>query len=98
MEEARLPRILMQLLNDESCPAAIWWLADENEFAVNSEVFPAQVLDVHFEGINFASFSRKLRNFGGLFCTFLSRSFSGFTSLCTTQCSWNLDTGYGNTW
>lgn len=55
----KLQHILMQLLNDESAPDAIWWLPGEQEFAVHSERFPA-VLDKYLPGTKYASFIRRL--------------------------------------
>lgn len=57
---AKLQHILMQLLNEETEPEAIWWLPGEKEFAIDADVFPTRVLEVYFPGSKYASFIRRL--------------------------------------
>ena len=55
----KLASTLMNLLNDESVPNALWWL-DNKHFAVDPKHFQVLVLDVHFRGTKYASFLRTM--------------------------------------
>lgn len=56
-------RLLMNLLNEEEAPDAMWWLPDgKSGFAINPKTLPKQILDLHFRGTKFTSFVRRLHN------------------------------------
>ena len=61
---AKFPHILYKLLEDETVPQAMWWLDGGKEFAINSDLFPKQVLDVYMNGTKFASWIRRLHKMG----------------------------------
>ena len=55
----RIASTLMELLNDNSVPEALWWL-DDHTFAADPKFFQTQVLDPYFRGTKYASFLRTM--------------------------------------
>lgn len=54
------PEKLMALLDGKTVSDAMWWLPDGDAFCIIPSVFAQQVLDKHFSGTKFESFTRKL--------------------------------------
>ena len=54
------PEKLMALLDGNTVLDAMWWLPDGDAFCIIPAVFAEQVLDKHFSGTKFESFTRKL--------------------------------------
>jgi len=54
------PERLMELLDNGTEEEAMWWLDDGDGFCVLPKLFPERVLDRHFQGTKFESFTRKL--------------------------------------
>lgn len=54
------PEKLMVLLDGNTASDAMWWLPDGDSFCIIPTVFAEQVLDKHFSGTKFESFTRKL--------------------------------------
>jgi HSF-type DNA-binding len=54
------PEKLMTLLDEERVKAHMWWLPDGDAFCMRPENFAEYVLDLHFQGTKFESFTRKL--------------------------------------
>jgi len=54
------PEKLMALLDGKTVSDAMWWLPDGDAFCIIPSVFAEQVLDKHFSGTKFESFTRKL--------------------------------------
>jgi hypothetical protein len=57
---ATFPERLMELLEDEKEPEALWWLGETDCFCIDPKHFPEQVLCKYFQGTKFDSFTRKL--------------------------------------
>lgn len=62
--KARLPEKLMEYLNAEVAPEALWWLPNEESFALDSKRVQKEVLDVYFRGTKLPSFIRSLNRWG----------------------------------
>ena len=54
------PEKLMALLDGEEVSEAMWWLPDGDAFCLIPSAFAEKVLDMHFSGTKFESFTRKL--------------------------------------
>jgi HSF-type DNA-binding len=54
------PEKLMSLLDGEEMSDSMWWLPDGDSFCLVPVVFAERVLDKHFQGTKFESFTRKL--------------------------------------
>lgn len=54
------PEKLMSLLNSEEVKECMWWLNDGDSFCLEPAGFAEKVLDKHFQGTKFESFTRKL--------------------------------------
>jgi HSF-type DNA-binding len=54
------PEKLMSLLDGDKVSDAMWWLPDGDSFCLIPVVFAERVLDKHFQGTKFESFTRKL--------------------------------------
>lgn len=54
------PEKLMALLDGNKVSDAMWWLPDGDAFCLIPVVFAEKVLDRHFQGTKFESFTRKL--------------------------------------
>jgi HSF-type DNA-binding len=65
------PEKLMILLDGNTVSGAMWWLPDGDSFCIIPTVFAEQVLDKHFSGTKFESFTRKLNRFVALPCGFV---------------------------
>ena len=62
------PEKLMILLDGNTVSDAMWWLPDGDSFCIIPTVFAEQVLDKHFSGTKFESFTRKLNRSVALPC------------------------------
>ena len=62
------PEKLMVLLDENTASDAMWWLPDGDSFCIIPTVFAEQVLDKHFSGTKFESFTRKLNRSVALSC------------------------------
>ena len=51
---------MMTLLNDETAPSALWWMADCTAFGLEPDILSKEVLDKYFQGSKFTSFLRRL--------------------------------------
>lgn len=71
------PEKLMELLQNDDLTDAIWWLPDEESFAIDKENFEKKVLTKYFRGNKFTSITRNLNRWyvRNAFCTFYSRIF-----------------------
>lgn len=58
------PEKIMMLLNKELASDAMWWLPDGDAFCILPAPFTEKVLDKHFQGTKFESFTRKLNRWG----------------------------------
>lgn len=58
------PEKLMSLLDGDKVADAMWWLPDGDCFCLIPVLFAEQVLDKHFQGTKFESFTRKLNRWG----------------------------------
>ena len=56
----QFPERLLALLEQKTCPTALYWLPGGEKFAVVPDNFAKQVLDPFFQGTKFESFTRKL--------------------------------------
>jgi len=54
------PEKLMALLDGNEVSEAMWWLPDGDAFCLIPSLFATAVLDQHFSGTKFESFTRKL--------------------------------------
>ena len=54
------PEKLMELLDEETVKESLWWLDGGDAFAIVPKAFPEKVLNDHFQGTKFESFTRKL--------------------------------------
>jgi hypothetical protein len=62
------PERLMDLLEDEAEPEALWWLDGGDCFCVAPKPFGDRVLNKHFQGTKFESFTRKLNRWYVALC------------------------------
>jgi HSF-type DNA-binding len=58
------PEKIMMLLNKRLAKDAMWWLPDGDAFCILPVPFTEKVLDKHFQGTKFESFTRKLNRWG----------------------------------
>lgn len=58
------PEKLMSLLDGDCVSDVMWWLPDGDAFCFIPDVFAEEVLDKHFQGTKFESFTRKLNRWG----------------------------------
>lgn len=58
------PEKIMMLLNKTIAIDAMWWLSDGDAFCILPIPFTEKVLDKHFQGTKFESFTRKLNRWG----------------------------------
>lgn len=58
------PEKIMMLLNKNVASDAMWWLSDGDSFCILPIPFTEKVLDTHFQGTKFESFTRKLNRWG----------------------------------
>lgn len=56
----QFPDQLWELLKHEELKDAIWWMPNNDAFAINERVFSAKLLESHFRGNKFSSIIRKL--------------------------------------
>lgn len=54
------PEKLMALLDGNQVSDAMWWLPDGDAFCLIPSIFAEKVLDQHFSGTKFESFTRKV--------------------------------------
>jgi len=67
------PAKLMEILDKDMAPEAVWWLPGDKTFAVHSKKFATDVLDKYFQRTKFMSFVRKLNQwYVSHFCWSLS--------------------------
>ena len=62
------PQRLMEMLDMEVAPAALWWTEDGKAFAIDLSKFE-DVLHHHFQATKYASFTRKLNKWCVSLCT-----------------------------
>ncbi|CAB9499203.1 expressed unknown protein [Seminavis robusta] len=60
----RLPDKLMEYLNKDVAPEALYWMPDGDSFALDTEKAPAQVLTKYFSGTKMTSFLRSISRWG----------------------------------
>jgi HSF-type DNA-binding len=58
------PEKIMMLLTKNMVKDAMWWLPDGDAFCILPAPFTEKVLDQHFQGTKFESFTRKLNRWG----------------------------------
>jgi HSF-type DNA-binding len=54
------PEKIMNLLERGELSECMWWLSGTISFCIRQEGFAEKVLDLHFQGTKFESFTRKL--------------------------------------
>lgn len=64
ISEEFLPVKLMKLLESNRFPGPLWWSSSGSSFKIQKKMFSKCVLPNDFDGINFNSFLRKLRDCG----------------------------------
>ena len=72
------PEKLMMLLDGNCAKEAMWWLPDGDAFCFIPNVFAEQVLDKHFQGTKFESFTRKLNRWYVKLIQFFSTALKTF--------------------
>lgn len=58
------PEKIMMLLDKKLAPDSMWWIPDGDAFCILPVPFTEKVLDKHFQGTKFESFTRKLNRWG----------------------------------
>jgi hypothetical protein len=58
------PRKLMRVLESQEFGDAIWWNSDGDAFCIDPKEFAEKVIEKHFQGTKFSSFTRKLKRWG----------------------------------
>jgi HSF-type DNA-binding len=58
--QCTFPEKLMELLEEETSRDSMWWLSGGDAFTIVPKNFAEKVLDKHFQGTKFESFTRKL--------------------------------------